>query len=76
MKLIKSILLVACIVATAMAAPDNYNAQGVLNTGHFSQGGKDIRQSSVNIVKTPARFLITALLSVIISSKTLQADTI
>ncbi|KNC29165.1 hypothetical protein FF38_13630 [Lucilia cuprina] len=40
MQIIKLFLVVACIVASAMAAPDNYNAQGVANSGYFNQGGK------------------------------------
>ncbi|KAI8115529.1 hypothetical protein FF38_13612 [Lucilia cuprina] len=39
MKLINLFLVVACIVASAMATPGNSNAQGVLNTGFFNQGG-------------------------------------
>ncbi|KAI8115615.1 hypothetical protein CVS40_12295 [Lucilia cuprina] len=39
MKLINLFLVVACIIASAMAAPENNNAQGILNTGLFNQGG-------------------------------------
>ncbi|KNC29143.1 hypothetical protein FF38_13620 [Lucilia cuprina] len=40
MKIITLFLAVACIVAAAVAAPDNYNAQGVANSGYWKQGGK------------------------------------